>query len=69
MNKKETLEFIKLWNKKNGYKNGITAEPNMRYHDKGIVTWNEYDSPYVDIKEIVEIYKEVVIEETYPEED
>jgi hypothetical protein len=64
MNKKETLKFIKLWNKKNGYKNGNeTIEPNMRYAENGKVAWNEYDSPIIDIEEIVEIYCEA----TYPD--
>ena len=36
---------------------GISTCENMRYDTDGKVYWNVYDSPRVDIKEFVDIYK------------
>ena len=56
---KKTKEFIKIWNKKNGYTNEITSEGNMRYVSPNVVTWNEYNAPVIHLKEIVLIYNSI----------
>lgn len=58
MNERQTRKFVALWNKKNGYDLGEnTIEGNMRYVCPGVVTWNVYDAPDLDILQIVTIYK------------
>lgn len=55
MNEKQTREFVKIWNKRNGFPDGIVKESNMRYVEPGVVTWNEYDAPEVNLAEFKEI--------------
>jgi hypothetical protein len=57
MSEKQTRKFVALWNKKNNMPQGISTCENMRYDTDGKVYWNVYDSPRVDIKEFVDIYK------------
>lgn len=59
MTKKQTIDFIHWWNKKNNLPDGVCASDNMRYVKNGVVEWNIYDSPEVKIKEWVSIYKKV----------
>jgi hypothetical protein len=59
MDEQETREFVKLWNEKNGYEDGINQSENMRIYDDGSVHWNVYDSPLVDIDEFVAIHAQV----------
>lgn len=60
MSKKQTKEFVDRWNILNNFPIGInTPEGNMRYVSPGIVTWNEYDAPEINIEQIVSIFNEV----------
>lgn len=57
MTEKQTREFVDAWNIKNDYQVGEnTSDANMRYSSPGVVTWNEYNAPVVDIKTFLEIY-------------
>ena len=55
MNEKQTRKFIALWNKQNGF--NMHEVGCMSYKEPGIVTWNEYDAPNLDILQVVTIYK------------
>ncbi len=59
MNRKETLKFIEQWNTANNFSNEIVDEPNMRYVENGVVAWNIYDSPNINIEQVINIYKTV----------
>lgn len=59
MNKQETLDFVKQWNIANNFSNEISEEPNMRYVEDGVVIWNEYDSPSINIEQIIKIYNNI----------
>lgn len=53
---KTTRKFVELWNLENGYPTTEhTDKPNMRYVSNGLVTWNEYNAPTVNIKQFLEI--------------
>lgn len=61
MNEQLTREFVKRWNEKNGYEDGLTVATNMRYVRDGVVTWNQYDAEEVDIAQFANIYAELEI--------
>lgn len=54
MSEEDTRKFVKIWNKQNGYPDGPTELPNMRYVKPGEVTWNEYDAPQIDLVQFKE---------------
>ncbi len=61
MNEKQTKDFVDSWNIKNNFPTGVNTQcANMRYYSPGIVTWNEYDAPEIDISQIVEIYNTIM---------
>lgn len=55
MNEKDTKKFVKLWNKANNMPDGLTMEENMRYVSPGVVTWNIYDAPRLNLDEVAEL--------------
>lgn len=59
MNKKQTIDFVHLWNKENNLPDGIVIADNMRSEKNGEVFWNISDSPVVDIKKFVRIFEKV----------
>lgn len=60
MTGKQTKEFVDRWNILNNFPIGVnTITGNMRYVSPGIVTWNEYDAPEINIEQIVSIFNEV----------
>lgn len=59
MTKQETLKFIEQWNTANHFSNGLVDEPNMRYVEDGVVAWNIYDSPVINIEQLINIYKNI----------
>lgn len=58
MTKQQTLEFIKKWNELNNFPDGICNFPNMRYVKRGVVTWNEYNAPELDLIQVRDLLKE-----------
>lgn len=59
MNKKQTKDFMHFWNEANGFPDGLTPEANMRYRKDGVVFWNEYDSPEVDVEQFIDCFNKV----------
>lgn len=55
MDYKQTNNFVVLWNERNGFSQGEVDQPNMRIVKAGLVTWNEYDAPTIDLVEIEEL--------------
>lgn len=56
MNEEQTRKFADTWNRRHGFPIGEdTMTENMRYVSPGIVTWNAYDAPDVDVVEFVGI--------------
>ena len=53
MNQTDTRLFVKKWNEAHGFEDGDNPSANMRYARDGVVTWNEYDAPEVDIEEFI----------------
>jgi hypothetical protein len=60
MNEEQTWEFINEWNLRN--RDSLPNRPvgMMTYEGAGLVSWNKYDAPMVDINEFMEIYHSVV---------
>ena len=57
----QTKEFVNRWNILNNYPTGVDTQcGNMRYVSPGIVTWNEYDAPEINIEQIVSIFNNIV---------
>ncbi len=57
MTQKQLKQFVRFWNTANGFKNGEVDEPNMRIgKNKNKVYFNIYDTPDLDIEQIVSIY-------------
>lgn len=60
MSEKQTKKFVDKWNEKNNFPVGInTPLGNMRYVSPGVITWNEYDAPEVNIVEFVDIFNTI----------
>ena len=59
LTKEQTEKFVWIWNERNGFPQGLTEQPNMRYVSKGIVSWNEYDAPDLDLNEVADIIKAI----------
>jgi len=56
LTKRQTKRFVDLWNKKNTFPLGTTTkEHNMRYIDRNIVTWNDLESPEIDLSQFYEL--------------
>lgn len=53
--KRKIRKFVKLWNERNGFVDGINESENMRMGDDGVIYWNIYDSPEVDLNQILEL--------------
>lgn len=62
MTEDQTRAFIDAWNKKHNFPLGenTTAE-NMRYVEPGVVCWNAYDTPFIDVLEFVGLTMEALV--------
>ncbi len=56
----ETKAFVFLWNEANGFKQGIVDQANMRYRAPGIVSWNEYNAPEIDLNQVQSLLSQLV---------
>lgn len=60
MTEKQTRKFVALWNKANGMAVGEnTPQGNMRYVGVGLITWNEYDAPTIELEQFRTLLEEV----------
>jgi hypothetical protein len=60
MTLEQTILFVKKWNEANGFEDGINMSENMRADEQGVIYWNSYDSPLVDIEQFVNIYNQTL---------
>ena len=59
-NKEQTKKFVDAWNKANDLPlTEDTQMGNMRYVSPGVVTWNEYDAPSIQLSEFISIFEEI----------
>lgn len=56
MTEEQTQKFVSKWNELNGFQDGVVPEANMRYVEPGVVTWNEYDTPTLDLNQVKLIF-------------
>ena len=57
---RQIRKFVHIWNKKNGFSDGVCIQENMRYDkEDNRVYWNVHDSPEVDLDQMLKIFKDI----------
>jgi len=62
MTEEQTRKFVDAWNTKHNFPLGEnTTDENMRYSEPGVVYWNAYDAPFIDVIEFVGLAMDALV--------